>query len=99
MYFQREIAMTHPERTSANKSGAIINIGSYACFQSFPVISTYAAAKGALAQLTRTLAVEGIEQRHPRERGRLRRCCDQYPQQFSRRRPGFPRRARKIAPI
>jgi NAD(P)-dependent dehydrogenase (short-subunit alcohol dehydrogenase family) len=44
-----------------NKSGAIINIGSYACFQSFPGISAYAAAKGALAQLTRTLALEGIE--------------------------------------
>ena len=53
--------MTHPERTSANKPGAIINIGSYACFQSFHGISAYAAAKGALAQLTRTLALEGIE--------------------------------------
>ena len=52
--------MTHPERTSANKPGAIINIGSYACFQSFPVILTDAATKGALAQLTRTLAVEDI---------------------------------------
>jgi short-subunit dehydrogenase len=28
-----------------NKSGAIINIGSYACFQTFPGISAYAAAK------------------------------------------------------
>ena len=44
-----------------NKSGAIVNIGSYACFQTFPGISAYAAAKGALAQLTRTFAVEAID--------------------------------------
>jgi len=44
-----------------NKSGAIINIGSYACFQTFPGISAYAAAKGALAQLTRTFALEAID--------------------------------------
>ncbi len=42
-------------------SGAIINIGSYACFQTFRGISAYAAAKGALAQLTRTFALEGID--------------------------------------
>ncbi len=42
------------------KSGAIVNIGSYACFQTFPGISAYAAAKGALAQLTRTFALEAI---------------------------------------
>ena len=44
-----------------NKSGAIINIGSYACAQTFPGISAYAAAKGALAQITRTFALEAIE--------------------------------------
>jgi NAD(P)-dependent dehydrogenase (short-subunit alcohol dehydrogenase family) len=44
-----------------NKSGSIINIGSYACFQTFVGISAYAAAKGALAQITRTLALEAIE--------------------------------------
>lgn len=43
------------------KSGAIVNVGSYACFQSFPTIAAYAASKGALAQLTRTLALEVIE--------------------------------------
>ena len=43
------------------KSGAIVNTGSYACYQTFPGISAYAAAKGALAQLTRTLALEAIE--------------------------------------
>lgn len=43
------------------RSGAIINIGSYACFQSFATISAYAASKGALAQLTRTAALEGID--------------------------------------
>jgi NAD(P)-dependent dehydrogenase (short-subunit alcohol dehydrogenase family) len=43
------------------KSGAIVNIGSYACYQTFPGIVAYAAAKGALAQITRTLAVEAIE--------------------------------------
>ena len=44
-----------------NKAGAVVNIGSYACFQTFSGISAYAAAKGALAQITRTLAVEAIE--------------------------------------
>ena len=42
------------------RSGAIVNIGSYACFQTFAGISAYAAAKGALAQLTRTFALEAI---------------------------------------
>jgi len=41
--------------------GAIVNVGSYACFQAFPTIAAYAASKGALAQLTRVLALEGIE--------------------------------------
>ncbi|EFP0623423.1 SDR family oxidoreductase [Escherichia coli] len=41
-------------------SGAIINIGSYACYQAFPGIAAYTASKGALAQLTRTLALEAI---------------------------------------
>ena len=40
-----------------NKAGAVVNIGSYACFQTFSGISAYAAAKGALEQVTRTLAV------------------------------------------
>lgn len=43
------------------RRGAIVNIGSYACFQSFGTISAYAASKGALAQLTRTAALEGID--------------------------------------
>ena len=34
---------------------------SYACAQTFPGISAYAAAKGALAQITRTFALEAIE--------------------------------------
>jgi len=41
-------------------AGAIVNIGSYACYQAFPGIAAYAASKGALAQLTRTLALEAI---------------------------------------
>lgn len=41
--------------------GAIVNIASYAAYQSFPTIAAYAASKGALAQLTRTLALEAIE--------------------------------------
>jgi NAD(P)-dependent dehydrogenase (short-subunit alcohol dehydrogenase family) len=44
-----------------NKRGSIVNIGSYACYQTFPGISAYAAAKGALAQITKTLALEAIE--------------------------------------
>ena len=43
------------------QTGAIVNVGSYACFQAFPTIAAYAASKGALAQLTRTLALEAIE--------------------------------------
>jgi NAD(P)-dependent dehydrogenase (short-subunit alcohol dehydrogenase family) len=43
------------------KSGAIVNIGSYACFFGFPTIAAYCASKGGLAQLTRVLAVENIE--------------------------------------
>src|SRR6476646_5474395 len=43
-----------------NKSGAIVNVGSYACFFGFPQIGAYAASKGGLAQLTRVLAVESI---------------------------------------
>jgi NAD(P)-dependent dehydrogenase (short-subunit alcohol dehydrogenase family) len=41
-------------------SGAIVNVGSYACFQAFPTIAAYAASKGALAQLTRALSLEAI---------------------------------------
>jgi len=41
-----------------NKSGAIVNIASYASYFAFPTIAAYAASKGALAQLTRTLALE-----------------------------------------
>ena len=44
-----------------NQGGAIVNVGSYACYQTFPGIVAYAAAKGALAQITRTLALEAIE--------------------------------------
>ncbi|WP_211100276.1 SDR family NAD(P)-dependent oxidoreductase [Azospirillum halopraeferens] len=44
-----------------NKSGAIVNIASYASYFAFPGISAYTASKGALAQLTRTLALEAID--------------------------------------
>lgn len=43
------------------RSGAIVNVGSYACFQAFPTLAAYAASKGALAQLTRVLSLEAIE--------------------------------------
>lgn len=43
------------------KSGAIVNVGSYACYQAFPSIAAYAASKGALAQLTRALSLEAID--------------------------------------
>ena len=43
------------------KSGAIVNIGSYACFFGFPAIAAYSASKGGLAQFTRVLAVENIQ--------------------------------------
>jgi NAD(P)-dependent dehydrogenase (short-subunit alcohol dehydrogenase family) len=45
----------------SNKSGAIVNIASYASYFAFPTIAAYTASKGALAQLTRTLALEAIE--------------------------------------
>ena len=44
-----------------HQTGAIVNVGSYACYQTFPGIVAYAAAKGALAQITRTTALEAIE--------------------------------------
>lgn len=44
-----------------NKSGAIVNIASYASYFAFPTIAAYTASKGALAQLARTLALEVIE--------------------------------------
>ena len=46
---------------SHKRGGAIVNIGSYACFFAFPQIGAYAASKGGLAQLTRVLAVEVIK--------------------------------------
>jgi len=42
-----------------NKRGAIVNVGSYACQVAFPTIGAYAASKGAVAQLTKVLALEG----------------------------------------
>ncbi|PSJ42909.1 SDR family NAD(P)-dependent oxidoreductase [Allosphingosinicella deserti] len=44
-----------------NKSGSIVNIASYASYFAFPTIAAYTASKGALAQLTRTLALEVAE--------------------------------------
>lgn len=41
-----------------NRSGAIVNIASYASYFAFPDIAPYAASKGAVAQLTRALALE-----------------------------------------
>jgi NAD(P)-dependent dehydrogenase (short-subunit alcohol dehydrogenase family) len=43
------------------RSGAIVNVASYASYFAFPTIGAYTASKGALAQLTRTLALEAIE--------------------------------------
>jgi NAD(P)-dependent dehydrogenase (short-subunit alcohol dehydrogenase family) len=43
-----------------NHSGSIVNVGSYACYYTFPQIAAYAASKGAIAQLTRTTALENI---------------------------------------
>ena len=44
-----------------NKAGAIVNIASYASYFAFPGFSAYTASKGALAQMTRTQALEAIE--------------------------------------
>ena len=46
---------------ASSGGGAIVNVGSYACFFGFPQIGAYAASKGGLAQLTRVLAVENIK--------------------------------------
>lgn len=43
-----------------NGRGAIVNIASYASFFAFEGIAPYAASKGAVAQLTRALALEAI---------------------------------------
>lgn len=42
------------------RSGAIVNIASYAAYFAFPGIAAYTASKGALVQLTRTQALEAI---------------------------------------
>ncbi|WP_175159169.1 SDR family NAD(P)-dependent oxidoreductase [Paraburkholderia fynbosensis] len=42
------------------RSGAIVNVASYASYFAFPTIAAYTASKAALAQLTRTLALEAI---------------------------------------
>ncbi|MNG07496.1 2-(S)-hydroxypropyl-CoM dehydrogenase [compost metagenome] len=42
-----------------NKSGAIVNIASYASYFAFPTIAAYTASKGALAQLTRDVVDDG----------------------------------------
>ncbi|MGQ9367748.1 SDR family NAD(P)-dependent oxidoreductase [Azospirillum sp. ST 5-10] len=47
--------------TAQGGGGAIVNIASYASYFAFPGIAAYTASKGALAQLTRTLALEAIE--------------------------------------
>ncbi|WP_239470276.1 SDR family NAD(P)-dependent oxidoreductase [Archangium violaceum] len=40
------------------EAGSIVNVGSYACYYALPTISAYAASKGAVAQLTKVLAIE-----------------------------------------
>lgn len=45
-----------------NRSGAIVNIASYASYFAFPDIAPYAASKGGVAQLTRALALEAAPQ-------------------------------------
>lgn len=39
--------------------GAVVNVGSYACTVGLPEGSAYSASKGALAQLTKVIALEG----------------------------------------
>ena len=46
---------------AAKHGGAIVNIGSYACYFGFPQIAAYCASKGGLAQLTRVMAVENAK--------------------------------------
>jgi NAD(P)-dependent dehydrogenase (short-subunit alcohol dehydrogenase family) len=48
-------------RARTRTGGAIVNVGSYACFFGFPQIGAYAASMGGLVQLTRVLAVENIK--------------------------------------
>jgi NAD(P)-dependent dehydrogenase (short-subunit alcohol dehydrogenase family) len=43
------------------KQGSIVNIASYASFQAFKGIAAYTASKGAISQMTRSLALEAIE--------------------------------------
>jgi NAD(P)-dependent dehydrogenase (short-subunit alcohol dehydrogenase family) len=59
-----------------NKKGAIVNIASYASYFAFPTIAAYCASKGALAQLTRTLALELAEHGSRRTPQGQRGCCD-----------------------
>ncbi|MFR9805559.1 SDR family NAD(P)-dependent oxidoreductase [Pseudonocardia sp. RS010] len=44
---------------AAGRGGSIVNVGSYTCTVGLPEGSAYSASKGALAQLTKVIALEG----------------------------------------
>src|SRR5438034_9366798 len=63
-----------------NQSGAIVNIGSYACFFGFPSIAAYCASKGGLAQLTRVFGRREHPAWHPCQCRRRRRRRHEFAQ-------------------
>jgi NAD(P)-dependent dehydrogenase (short-subunit alcohol dehydrogenase family) len=82
-----------------NKSGAIVNIASYASYFAFPGIAAYTASKGALSQLTRTPGAGGNRARYSRQRDRRRRRRHQPAQSLPGRWPRIPREHGRNAPI
>jgi NAD(P)-dependent dehydrogenase (short-subunit alcohol dehydrogenase family) len=80
-----------------NKTGAIVNIASYAAYYAFPGISAYTASKGALAQLTHGSA-RSHQRRYPRKCDRGRRYSYKSSQPFPSRRTRFSAQARPACP-
>ena len=71
-----------------HQTGAIVNGPcSYACYQKFPGIVAYAAAKGALGRSPARPIVEAIEYGVRCQRGRLGRCGHQPARYFPGGRP------------
>ena len=56
----------------ARAGGAIINIASMLSFFGGGLVPAYAASKGGVAQLTKSLAIAWAQGRHPRQRARAR---------------------------
>ncbi|KFE51774.1 SDR family NAD(P)-dependent oxidoreductase [Pseudomonas syringae] len=88
-----------PKEMMKQKSGAIVNIASYASYFAFPGIAAYTASKGALAQLTRTQALEAIDHGIRVNAIGVRDVVTNFLNHFMENGPGFLEKHGKSAPI